>query len=87
MQKLIARFEERYGDDKFLMLTIAAIFQLPYVNEDLVDIMEIWGDEETNTVFITLITEDIELYKYDVVWTDEFLYPDLLELTTYPIKG
>ena len=87
MQKLRARFEERYGDDKFLMLSIALVFKLPYVDEDLVDIMEIWEDEDAHTVFITLITDDVEIHRHDVEWTDDFQYPDLLKLTTYPIEG
>jgi len=60
MYKLIKRLNADISDHYTTMLMYARYFGLPYVEDDLIEIMEFWIDTENNTISITLVTGEIE---------------------------
>jgi hypothetical protein len=79
MQRLVKRLNGDDPDHYAAMLIYARYFNLPYVEEGLIELMEFWADDESETVVLTLTTANIEVHRIDLDIGGIFLYVELIE--------
>jgi hypothetical protein len=65
MKRLVARLN--YTDNKSEMNRNAFELKLPYVMDDLIEVMEFWADCKAETLTVTLVNENMEYCKMIIV--------------------
>jgi len=66
MEKLLKRLNADIRDHREAMMMYARYFGLPYVEQDLIELMEFWANEPKQIVTITLVTDNKEVHRHSL---------------------
>jgi len=80
MEKLLKRLNSASEDHYEAMKMYARCFGIPFIEEDLIELMEFWADVETQTITITLVLDQVEIYRKIISNQNTSLYVEMTEL-------
>lgn len=72
MYELIRRLNSDNKDQFGAMLVYARFFNLPFVEEDIPELMEFWIETETRIVSISLVLDGLNIHDKELEITPEF---------------
>ncbi|MFA7219036.1 MAG: hypothetical protein WC119_00725 [Synergistaceae bacterium] len=72
MYELIRRLNSDNKDQFGAMLVYARFFNLPFVEEDIPELMEFWVNIETHVVSVSLVLDETNIYDKELEITPEF---------------
>lgn len=76
MKRLLNRLNADISDHYLAMIVYARHFNLPFVEEDLIEYMELW--EENQIITISLVTDNIVFYEASFDFRDDFLFNEVI---------
>jgi hypothetical protein len=78
IDRLAKRLNADVQDEYAAMLIYARYFNLPFIEEDLIEYMEFWVNKSTHSVYITLVTDSKEVHRTLVSLGGNFLYAEMI---------
>ena len=83
MNKLLKRLNANILTHQTEMMLYARIFDLPYVEDDLIEFMEFWTNKESETIHIVLVTNSIEYYNKPIDLNGRCNYSEMASILNW----